>query len=374
MARALTLHQKALNSRFAEFCRESARERAAVFEATADKHETVAQAIEKDFWVCRTIDALFHGGPRQPRLLFKGGTSLSKGYGLIRRFSEDIDIVISAPGLRFSGGDDPGKPGMTGSARKRVLSGSNEKGLPHKLRHFVNDRLAPALEKLLPDCEIAAAETRDRYGAALKVKYPTVLPTGFEIDKYLERAVLVECGGRSAREPVDARDIVPYIHAVPKMKEWDFTVADVTIIHPRRTFWDKAIMLHDNHRLLAADKLELSDENRLSRHYYDVAMMAETNVGKAAVADTDLLAVVRDWIVDSRNLSPKDLASAVPGSFKLVPPSEIKKALRRDYEQMRHMIFGKPNDFDWIVTTLAALEQRINAPAPKYPKQLALFG
>jgi hypothetical protein len=91
-----------VNQNYSRFCEESVPERAALFTDVARSKGANAVAIEKDFYVCMVIDAIFNGLSQRPKPFFKGGTSLSKGYGLINRFSEDIDIVISPKGIRIA--------------------------------------------------------------------------------------------------------------------------------------------------------------------------------------------------------------------------------------------------------------------------------
>jgi predicted nucleotidyltransferase component of viral defense system len=122
-----------MNADYLRFDKSKERERLAVFEAAAERLGTTSQAIEKDTWVCRVIDALFKGLGRQPKLYFKGGTSLSKGYGLIRRFSEDIDIVVSRPGLGIKAIDDPLNEALSGKRRRAAIDATKEKCSNHVL-------------------------------------------------------------------------------------------------------------------------------------------------------------------------------------------------------------------------------------------------
>lgn len=344
---------KALNPDFARFCEEAREDREAVFTSVADTRKASAVAIEKDFFVCRVLDALFHGITDAPQLFFKGGTSLSKGYDLIKRFSEDIDIVVSAPDLGFAAEKDPANPGMTNSMRKKVLSTSNPDALPQALKAYTTKEMLAALTELLPDCKIKEVDTPDQYGSALEVSYESALGEDKNVDGYISRAVLIETGSRSAREPADQRDIAPYIQDALDGKEWKLTTAGITLIKPERTFWDKVYILDGMCRAHDAGKLEISGADRKSRHHYDIALIGPTDVGKAAIADKNLAEKVRIALH-----APND---AKPGALRLVPPSSVLKDLQQDYERgTSRMIFGTAPTFDGIVEQLRVVEAAIN--------------
>jgi hypothetical protein len=345
----LKVDPKALNPHFARFISEAREDRLAVFTAVAESKKASSVAIEKDFFVCRVLDALFHGLEAPPQLFFKGGTSLSKGFGLINRFSEDIDIVISAPDLGFAQDKDPANPKITSSMRKKVLSTSNPDSLPQALQSHTTNEMLPALAQLLPDCKIEQVDTPDKYGAALAVKYETVLGKDKNADDYISRSVLIETGARSAREPAIARDITPYIQDQLDETEWNLAAPGITLIKPERTFWDKVYILDGMWRAHEAGKLEVGGADRKSRHHYDVAMMWNTDIGKSAIADRDLAERVRVALQ-----APEE---AKPNALRLVPPDDVISALRQDYERGTSlMVFGDPPAFDTLLGELRALE------------------
>lgn len=349
----MKIDPKALNPDFARFCKAAREEREAVFTSVADTKKASAVAIEKDFFVCRVLDALFNGISDAPRLFFKGGTSLSKGYDLIRRFSEDIDIVISAPDLGFADDKDPANPEMTNSMRKKVLSTSKPDALPPALKAYTTKDMLAALTELLPDCNTKQVDTVDQYGAALEVGYETALGEDKSVDGYISRAVLVETGARSAREPADQRNLAPYIQDALDSKDWKLVVAGITIIKPERTFWDKVYILDGMCRAHDAGKLEISGADRKSRHHYDVALIGPSDVGKAAIADKDLAEKVR--------VSLRAADDARPGALRLVPPDDVLKALEQDYERgTSRMVFGDAPKFGAVVEGLRKLEAAIN--------------
>lgn len=349
----MAIKPDALNADFARFLKEPREDRSAVFTQVADNKQASAVAIEKDFFVCQVLDALFHGLSVPPQLLFKGGTSLSKGYDLIKRFSEDIDIIVSAPDLGFADEKDPANPDIKKSMREKVLSTSKPEALPQKLKAFTSKEMREGLAKLLPDCKIEEAETPDRYGAALKVSYESVLGEDKNVDGYISRAVLIETGSRSAREPTEERAITAYIQEALDAENWNLTTQGIALIKPERTFWDKVYIIDRMCRDHDAGKLKLGGADRKSRHHYDAVLIHNTDVGKGAIKDKELAEKVR--------LAFEAPDDAKPGSLRLLPPDDVLKQLRQDYESgTSRMIFGDAAKFDEIVEGLRKLGNAIN--------------
>ena len=325
------------------------RDRKDVFEATANRLGTNAQSIEKDLWVCRVIDALFKGLGSRPKLYFKGGTSLSKGYGLIKRFSEDIDIVVSRAGLGIKAEDDPLAKGMTSKKRKAAVETTKEKCSAHVLGRMKSD-----LEELLPECTFED-DGDDPDKSSLRVKYPSLL----KADGYLKPWVKIECGARGAREPEAKKAIAPYIQQElgTKIK---LVTDGVTLISAERTFWEKALILHGIHCGFRDEKRKPGENNLISRHYYDVAMMRDRPEGLKAVRDTALLTKVREHKLQLFKRGWEKLEEAKPGSLCLMPQDAIKEDLAKDYAAMSGMMFGKAPIFEWVLEEISKLEDTIN--------------
>lgn len=341
-----------MNADYAKFDKLKERDRKDVFEAAAGRLGTNAQSIEKDLWVCRVLDALFKGLASEPALYFKGGTSLSKGYGLIKRFSEDIDIVISRAGLGITGNDDPLTPGLSGKKRNAAIDAVKQRCSEHVL-----GRMKADLEKLLPDCKFEADDD-DPDKSSLRVKYPSLL----EADAYLKPWVKIECGARGAPEPEVKKAVAPYIQTDLGDK-FQLTTSDVTLIAAERTFWEKALILHGIFCKYRDSKTVPGDNNLISRHYYDLAMMRERPEGTAALSDMALMEKVREYKLLLFKSNKEKLEEAKPGSLRLSPQDEIKTALAKDYEAMKGMMFGDAPDFDWVLGEIAKLEDAINKPA-----------
>lgn len=338
-----------MNADYAKFDKLKERDRKDVFEAAAGRLGTNAQSIEKDLWVCRVIDALFKGLGNRPKLYFKGGTSLSKGYGLIKRFSEDIDIVVSRAGLGIKAADDPLAEGLTSKKRKAAVEATKTKCSEHVL-----GRMKADLAKLLPECAFED-DGDDPDKSSLRVKYPSLL----KADGYLKPWVKIECGARGAREPEVKKAIAPYIQYElgTKIK---LVTAGVTLIAAERTFWEKALILHGIHCGYRDEKRKPGENNLISRHYYDVAMMRDRPEGLKAVRDIALLTKVREHKLLLFKRGWEKLEEAKPGSIRIVPQDDIKADLAKDYAAMSGMMFGDAPDFDWVLGEIAKLEEAIN--------------
>ncbi len=220
-----------------------------------------ASAIEKDFWVCWMLRALFSLQDMGQKFTFKGGTSLSKGWGLIERFSEDLNVVIDRSSLGY-GGDRSPENAQSNKERGRRLD-----GLKTAARQFVSTRLTPALEQHLRERLPAPLKCRlgidpgDPDGQTVLFEYVSV----FSGSEYLRPMVRIELGARSDTEPTGTPNIEPHLsQALPDI--FGPSAFPIRTVLPKRTFWEKAMLLHEeNHRGGG-----VPHKLRLARHYYDL--------------------------------------------------------------------------------------------------------
>ena len=339
---------------FARLLALSDRDRRDVMETAARRLDTVASYVEKDFWVCVVLDAIFNHRPaHHPRLYFKGGTSLSKGFGLIQRFSEDIDIVVSREDLGFGEERDPTAANDLSNRARRALF----EELRSACSRYIRGDLADWLTSMVGDWARVTPDADDQDRQSLLIEYATIFPeTGYG---YVRPHVKLEAGARSAFEPSITANIHAYIEA--DVSELLSRIDGIRMIVPERTFLEKLLILHgascgyrDGNRLSA-------DRNRISRHYYDVAMMADTVVGTNAAADTQLLGHVRRHNLIAFRQAWKRFEEAVPGTVAVLPPDRLRKAVERDYTAMRDMILGDAPEFAWIIRQLERVDARINS-------------
>jgi hypothetical protein len=330
--------------------------RAGLFTTTAQRLGTTPQNAEKDFWVCWTLDALFNGLPDGPRLLFKGGTSLSKGFGLIKRFSEDIDVTVFRNDLGQSHCVEE-LQSLSGKKRNAALEAIRtacEAYIGGPLLAQLSAIAAEAAERAGLPVEAIGIEPYPDDRQTLLIRYPTATPA----DGYVDKFVRIESGAKSALDPNSVRSIRPYVDEdVPDL---DLNVANVTIVDAERTFWDKVVILHGLRSWFDRRGELRGGGHRISRHYYDVHRLMQSDVGRSAISNPSLGA---DCVLHARmffNRPDFDLASAAPPTFALMPEGAMYDDLRRDYAAMTGMIFGAPPAFDAVIESVAELEAAIN--------------
>ena len=325
-----------------------------LFLAAANRLGTPLGNVEKDFWVCWTLDQLYHErGADQPRLLFKGGTSLSKAHGLIKRFSEDIDVTIYR--------DDLGEAASV--EELEALSGKKRQARLDTIRDacsaYITGPLQADLSERLAEATDGAGrieiDKSDRDAQTLLVWYPSL-----EHDEasYIKPAVRIESGAKSALDPNSAAIVTPYV--AEELPNLDLAVTDVTTIDAERTFWDKIVIAHGLRSWFDRRGVLKNEGQRISRHYYDLHCLADTTLGREAVTKDEL---GTDCVRHARmffNRPDFDLASAAKGSFHLVPAKEMREALRRDYAATEAMIFGKAPAFDEIIVSTEKIEAMVN--------------
>lgn len=318
----------------------SSAERRELFAETAARNGMTPAIVEKDFWVCWTLSKLFAHPELSRLLMFKGGTSLSKVFHLIERFSEDIDLILD---WRVVIGDDDPQ-----AERSKNKQDALNKEIDAKAVDYIGGALMAMISQAVSPvcrCKPAADDLH-----ALNVIYPAAFS-----DDYLRPEVRLEIGPLAAWMPYDHYRIKPYAaEEFPQL----FKQADCAVqaIRAERTFWEKATILHHE-----ANRPESSPQPlRYSRHYYDLAMMAAAPVKDAALAD---LALLEDVVAFKERFYRRPWAQydqAKPGTFKLVPSGHVLAAVEKDYAQMRNMIFGRYPDFAEIMETLRKLEAEIN--------------
>ena len=328
-----------------------ARERADLFAETAERKVLPEAIIEKDFWVCWVLKQLFSIEAFSGRLLFKGGTSLSKIFHAINRFSEDIDLAVDYEALGFKGERDPRRADISKTRRAAILE-----EMMVECRRYIGgeflDVLKTRCREILGTTDAWSLDVSEQDPNVVQFRYPTAIAKNLA---YVSPQVVLELGTHAEFVPHDRFTIRSFTaEEFPKVIA-DGDVAVVALL-AKRTFWEKATILHAEY-YRPPDK---AVPGRYSRHYYDIAMLARGPVRKEALADKDLLAQV---VRHKETFYPSAWARydlARPGSFRVVPVENRVAALERDYRDMAVMIFGEPPKFDWIMETLKALEQEIN--------------
>lgn len=319
-------------------------ERRALFHNTAAKMGLSDAIVEKDFWVCWTLDYLFHQSAWQQSFAFKGGTSLSKCHGLIKRFSEDIDLILDWRQIGYS----VEEPWADGSHTQQ-----------DKLCKEMNKRTAEFLaEQFVPALKTDFAELlRDSFEISIDAADPQTVcfhyPRCFQ-PSYVLSTLRLEIGALAAWTPARMCDIKPYA-AQEYTHLFENPSTSILTVSAERTFWEKVTILHKE-----AFRSNGNLPGRYSRHYYDLYCMAHSSVTKAAFLDLNLLKRVVDFKMRfyRSNAAHYDLAS--PGTMKLLPTKMHLDVLEADYGQMSDMIFGEIPSFAEIIETIQQLESDIN--------------
>jgi hypothetical protein len=332
--------------------------RRALFEQAGQVLGLDAASIEKDFWVCWALRELFALPDIGTHLTFKGGTSLSKGWKLIERFSEDIDVVIDRAFLGF--GRDL-SPESAPSNKQRDLRLENLKA---GCQRMIQDALAPSLERRIRE-KVAASDWRleedpgDPDRQTLLFSYPAAIDPG----SYIRPVVKIELGARSDTDPSELPTIQPYIaEALPGLIEEP--AFEVRTLAPERTFWEKVSLLHEE-GYRAGDK---GPPARFARHYYDLWCLIRAGVADRARSNAGLF----DRVVAHRRVffrkSRAAQESLGPGTLRLLPEDDQRAAWERDYAAMREsMFFSESPDFVEILRVVGGFERQFNFSASSEP-------
>jgi len=325
-----------------QIANESIENRQALFRNTAVKMGIREAIIEKDFWVCFLLELLFHQSPYADHLCLKGGTSLSKGYSVIDRFSEDIDLILDWRLLGYSQ-DEPWKP------RSNTKQEIFDEEMNGKTEIYLADVFMPSLERLVKEHveELIRFSIRgDRQ--TIRFAYPNLFQ-----DSYVVQEIRLEIGALAAWTPFKEIAVQPYIvdYYPDAFRKSETTIR---MVEAKRTFWEKATILHRE-----ANRTDSALPARYSRHYYDLYMLSRTPVKQEAFEDLDLLSEVVQFKDKFYHCSWARYDEATPDRMKLVPSGETTALLREDYDLMQTMIFGKHVAFGDIMEGLQHLEAEL---------------
>ena len=320
-------------------------DREELFLVTAREKKLPEAVIEKDFWVCWTLDYLFHDSPWKDHLAFKGGTSLSKCFDLIHRFSEDIDLILDWR-LVGCGKDEPW------SERSKNQQDKFNKAVNARTEIFLAKDFSPGLEAdfrtLLRDDFQISTDPADPQ--TICFAYPRLFSEGAILP-----IIRLEIGALAAWTPTQeatitsfAAELYPQVFLQP--------CTSLRTVLPERTFWEKVTILHKE-----AFRTNGMIPPRYSRHYYDLWCMAQSPVKDAAFQDLDLLWQVVAFKDRFYPAGSAHYELAKPGTMRLIPSEDCLPALRADYEHMKNMIFGEKPEFEAILAEIAALELEIHS-------------
>lgn len=326
------------------FIKLSKKDKLNIFNQTSERSGLPSSAVEKDWWVTLTLRMIF-SLPYADSIVFKGGTSLSKAWDLIERFSEDIDLVIDRKYLGFEGD----------------LSKSQVKRLRKASCSFVGSKFFDDINKEiqnfgLKNCELVVQETNDSDTDPLviELRYESIT----EESEYLKPRVLIEVGTRSLMEPVKDKMITSIVSREFSNLPFAETGIPIPVVLPQRTFLEKIFLLHEEFQ----KKSTFIKVERMSRHLYDLEKLMDTEHGIMALKDHDLY----DTIIKHR-----EKFNAVRGisydnhnrsSIRIIPPEDTLKDWEKDYKTMQEsMFYGQTINFPQLMVRIEELNNRIKS-------------
>lgn len=311
--------------------------------------------LEKDFWVCWILARVFEDAEIAPHVLFKGGTSLSKVYGVIARFSEDVDLGVSPARLGFNERELNEAPSKSRRPRDMDELGAR---CAHHVEHEVVPRLERGIVKRIGPARTAPSWLKYEFDAATSspvvlFSYPSVVPAASD---YIRKLVKLEFGSLTNQRPLSSNTARALLCEIPEL-EFDDLVATVVALDIERTFWEKATILHKEFHRPSERPLPA----RSARHFTDFAALWNHESRGKAMTCWELLA---DVALHKSRFFASGWASyetAKRGSMRMTPSAQRADELRRDFEKMRPMYLGDAPDFDGVLAAIADAERTINA-------------
>lgn len=304
------------------------------------------QILEKDWWVTAVLRAIF-ALPYSEALSFKGGTSLSKCWNLIERFSEDVDIAITREYLGFSG---PLSKTQISDKLRRAACSFVRGTLQYDLKSKMIEQGIPE-NSFHINVNITSVTTTDP--ERIEIHYNTNFETGF----YVKNVIIIEVSGRSMSEPLQDVELQSLLEDYFPNAPFVEPKAIVKAVLPERTFLEKVCLLHEEF----SNQLSQIRIDRMSRHLYDIVQISKTDIADNAIANKELFNSIVEHRKNFIGLKGFDYTTMTPATINIVPPSEIMGLWKKDYEQMQEsMIYGESLPFDQLIEKIKYLNQKIN--------------
>jgi hypothetical protein len=322
-----------------------------------------ANLLEKDIWVVWALQTLGTEQQLLETLTFKGGTSLSKAYGLIDRFSEDVDLTLNIqhlwPEVDLAPAVNPSQ------ADKR------RKDADRKLKQWVREiplpllQAAAAVTGVTLELVLEQSEAGCRQPPTIVIHYPPLIPAPDHSSGYVRPTVRLEFGAHSTGEPHGPMPIS--CEAATHLAMLDFPSARPLVMDARRTFLEKAAAIHVACR---KGRWGSGEGDRYSRHWYDLDRLARAGIAEAAIRDRPLAVDVVQhkedfWRATDADGQPINYGQVINGQLQLVPTAAARQALESDYRAMTDsgMLRGEIQSFPDLMKRIALLEQQCNVIA-----------
>jgi hypothetical protein len=323
-------------------------QRKATIDAAAEIGGIGPKAIEKDWWVTLTLKALFQSAYAQ-YMVFKGGTSLSKCWKLIARFSEDVDIALDPEAFGMNYVENPSKSHVERLKRKGCVFSSNE--LKSELEKQLAALGVPA-DTIVVNAGVVPDNRPNTDPQTLFVKYPSL----YASLSYVADEVKVEVGVRALKMPYTQATVQSLLYELYPNPAYAEIPFPVKVVEPRKTFLEKAMLLHEQFNRPDSTNIKTA---RMSRHLYDLGNLMNTPFGMDALADHDLydhLIRHRQWYSRISWVNYESLGYA---TLSFLPPPAVFEMYRQDYQDMLStMIYGEALSFDNLIDQLKILQGR----------------
>ena len=322
----------------------------------SERNNIDPESVEKDWWVTMVLKKLFGLGV-SGYAFFKGGTSLSKGWGLINRFSEDIDIAfyrdffLLEKGLDCARCENNNQIKMLRKVSRDYVLGSLKVDLGEALRGAGLDVMVEGVT-MRQTAEGEKPIDHDADPTVLLVRYPSIFANGHT---YVKPMVKVEISCLSMREPFEVKHISSLISENFNDEDND-TACDIATISPARTFLEKALLLNEEFQRKNPRTL------RMSRHLYDLERLMDTEYGRLALGDADLYKAVVEHRRRFYHVSGVDYSLDMPDKISFCPHGDLLERFRSDYENMKSsFIYGNPMDFENLIKRIEELQERFHS-------------
>lgn len=314
-----------------------------ILNETGEKCNLPAYAVEKDWWVVQTLSILFELEVAK-HLVFKGGTSLSKSWGLIERFSEDIDLAVDRTFYGFEGE-------LTKERRTKLRKTANS---------YIRETLFPELQKAFAakglsgvTIELEEITTSDQDPVIINANYPHII----ESPGYIRPRVQIEIGCRSLMEPFENRPLLSLVDTTYPETHFSQKPVNIPTVVPERTFLEKIFLLHEEFQR-PPEKMRV---NRLSRHLYDIYKLAQYGVADKAVSCNELYEIIVKHRFSLVRVGNVDYNFHQPKTINFIPHKELISTWAEDYKTMQEqMIYGDAPTFDQLIEYLKVLNDKIN--------------
>jgi len=320
-------------------------DRRIVINQASTKTGLLPVAIEKDLWVMIALRAIYSTEVAK-HLVFKGGTSLSKAWGIIERFSEDIDLAIDRSFFGFKG----------------ELSRTQVKNLRKASCKYVAEKFHILLEKALLkngvkefQLSVTEFEESDTDPLAIEIRYKSLV----EQQEYLQPRILIEISSRSLIEPYENKKLSSIISEIyPNENFIDLPINIPTVI-PTRTLIEKMFLLHEEFQKPKDRKIR---SERMTRHLYDISRLMETEYLEKVISDKELYNTIIEHRSKLTKVSWVDYDKHSYSTLNFIPPKEIIDDYEKDYEAMKEsMFYGETDSFENLIKKLKKLNDKINS-------------